>query len=114
MVRFVVRRLIAMIGVMFVISVLTFLLFESIPNGDPARRLAGRLATANEIAFIRHEYGFDKPFYVQYVKMMKNIFTGQADSYYQGFNVVDEVKAGRPATLSLGLGPGVIWLVTAI
>src|SRR5207248_2708680 len=84
-------------------SVLTFLLFESIPNGDPARRLAGRLATANEIAFIRHEYGFDQPIYVQYARMMKNIFTGQAFSYYQGFNVVDEVKAGLPATFTLSV-----------
>src|SRR2546430_2327013 len=114
MARFVVRRLIAMIGVMFVISLLPFLLFESIPNGDPARRLAGRLATANEIAFIRKEYGFDQPIYVQYARMMKNIFTGQAFSYYQGFNVVDEVKAGLPATFSLAIGAGIIWLVTSI
>jgi peptide/nickel transport system permease protein len=114
MVRFVVRRLIAMVAVMIVISFLTFLLFESIPNGDPARRLAGRLATANEIAYIRHEYGFDKPFYIQYVRMMKNIFTGQAYSYYQGFNVLDEVKQGLPATLSLAIGAGVLWLLASI
>ncbi|HEY1593444.1 MAG TPA: ABC transporter permease [Solirubrobacteraceae bacterium] len=114
MTRFIVRRLIAMIGVMFVISLLTFLLFESIPNGDPARRLAGRLATANEIAFIRKEYGFDQPIYVQYARMMKNIFTGQVYSYYQGFNVVDEVKLGLPATLSLAIGAGIIWLFTSI
>jgi peptide/nickel transport system permease protein len=114
MVRFIIRRLIAMVAVMFVISLLTFLLFESIPNGDPARRLAGRLATANEIAFIRKEYGFDQPIYVQYARMMKNIFTGQAYSYYQGFNVVDEVKQGLPATLSLAIGAGIIWLLTSI
>jgi peptide/nickel transport system permease protein len=113
-VRFIIRRLLAMLAVMLVISFLTFLLFESIPNGDPARRLAGRLATANEIAFIRHEYGFDKPFYIQYVRMMKNIFTGQAYSYYQGFNVLDEVRAGLPATLSLAIGAGVLWLLTSI
>ena len=114
MTRFIVRRLIAMIGVMFVISLLTFLLFESIPNGDPARRLAGRLATANEIALIRKEYGFDQPIYVQYARMMKNIFTGQVYSYYQGFNVIDEVKQGLPATLSLAIGAGIIWLFTSI
>ena len=114
MTRFIVRRLIAMIGVMFVISLLTFLLFESIPNGDPARRLAGRLATANEIAYIRKEYGFDQPIYVQYARMMKNIFTGQVYSYYQGFNVIDEVKQGLPATLSLAIGAGIIWLFTSI
>jgi peptide/nickel transport system permease protein len=114
MTRFIVRRLIAMVAVMFVISLLTFLLFESIPNGDPARRLAGRLATANEIAFIRKEYGFDQPIYVQYARMMKNIFTGQVYSYYQGFNVIDEVKQGLPATLSLAIGAGIIWLFTSI
>ena len=114
MARFVVRRLVAMVLVMIVISALTFLIFEAIPNGDPARRLAGRLATANEIAFIRHEYGFDRPIYIQYFKMMGNIFTGQAYSYYQGFNVVDEVRAGLPATLSLAIGAGIIWLLTSI
>jgi peptide/nickel transport system permease protein len=114
MARFIVRRLIAMIAVMFVISLLTFLIFEAIPNGDPARRLAGRLATANEIAYIRHEYGFDQPLPVQYLRMMKNIFTGQVYSYYQGFNVIDEVKQGLPATLSLAIGAGILWLVTSI
>jgi peptide/nickel transport system permease protein len=99
---------------MFVISVLTFALFEAVPNGDPARRLAGRLATATEIQHIRQEYGFNKPLYIQYARMMKNIVTAQAYSYYQGFNVVDEVRAGLPATLSLALGAGILWLLTSI
>jgi peptide/nickel transport system permease protein len=114
MARFAIRRLAAMIVVLFLISVLTFLLFEAIPNGDPARRLAGRLATANEIQQIRHKYGFDKPIYVQYANTMKNIFTGQAYSYTQGFNVLDEIKAGLPATLSLALGAGILWLLASI
>ena len=112
--RFIVRRILAMIVVLFFISLLTFLLFEAIPNGDPARRLAGRLATADEIQAIRHKYGFDKPLYVQYANTMKNIFTGQAYSYTQGFNVLDEIKAGLPATLSLALGAGILWLVASI
>jgi peptide/nickel transport system permease protein len=112
--RFVVRRLIAMVLVMFAVSLLTFLLFEAIPNGDPAERLAGRLATAQEIQYIRHKYGFDRPVYVQYARTMKNIFTAQAYSYTQGFNVLDEIRAGLPATLSLALGAGVIWLLTSI
>ncbi|MHB8694623.1 MAG: ABC transporter permease [Solirubrobacteraceae bacterium] len=114
MARFVVRRLISVVVVMFVISVVTFLLFEAIPNGDPALRLAGRSATQPEIAQIRHEYGFDQPIYVQYARTMKNIFTGQAVSITQGFNVVDEIRAGLPATLSLALGAGVIWLLASI
>jgi peptide/nickel transport system permease protein len=114
MTRFVVRRVLAMIAVLFAISVLTFLLFEAIPNGDPALRLAGRQATALEIQQIRVKFGFDKPIYVQYANTMKNIFTGQAYSYTQGFNVLDEIKAGLPATLSLALGAGILWLLASI
>lgn len=114
MTGFVIRRLLSMIAVMFVISVLTFLLLEAIPNGDPALRLAGRLATADQIQEIRAKYGFDKPIYVQYAKTMKNILTGKAYSYTQGFNVVDEIKAGLPATISLALGAGILWLFASI
>jgi peptide/nickel transport system permease protein len=114
MTRFIVRRMMSMIGVLFLISVLTFLLIEAIPNGDPALRLAGRQATAVEIHQIEVKYGFNKPLYVQYVRTMKNIFTGQVYSYTQGFNVIDEVRAGLPATLSLAFGAGFIWLLTSI
>jgi peptide/nickel transport system permease protein len=112
--RFVIRRLMAMVLVLFAISVLTFLLFEAIPNGDPALRLAGRLATATEIQQIRIKYGFNQPIYVQYLHTMGQIFTGQAISYTQGFNVLDEIKQGLPATLSLAFGAGFIWLFTSI
>ncbi len=114
MARFVVRRLMAMAVVLVLISVLTFLLFEAIPNGDPALRLAGRSATQAEIHQIDLKYGFNKPVYVQYVRTMKNIFTGQAYSYTQGFNVLDEIKAGLPATVSLALGAGIFWLLASI
>ena len=114
MVRFAIRRVVGMLAVIIAISLLTFLLFAAIPNGDPARRLAGRLATANEISYIRHEYGFDKPLYVQYARTMKNIFTGQVYSYTQGFNVIDEIKADFPATASLALGAGILWLLASI
>ena len=112
--RFIVRRLLAMVLVMFVISLLTFLLFEAIPNGNPAFRLAGRTATPQEIHQIEVKYGFNQPIYVQYLRTMKNIFTNQAYSYTQGFNVLSEIKAGLPATLSLAFGAGFIWLFTSI
>jgi peptide/nickel transport system permease protein len=112
--RFVVRRLFSMIGVMIAISIVTFLIFAAIPGGNPANRLAGRLANPEEIHLIDVKYGFNKPIYIQYVRTMKNIFTGQAYSYSQGFNVLTEIKAGIPATFSLALGAGIIWLLTSI
>jgi peptide/nickel transport system permease protein len=114
MVRFVIRRVLAMLAVLIAISALTFLLFAAIPNGNPANRLAGRLATPEEVHLIDVRYGFNKPVYVQYVKTMGNIFDGSAYSYSSGFNVLSEIRAGLPATVSLALGAGIIWLLASI
>jgi peptide/nickel transport system permease protein len=112
--RFILRRLLAMVVVMVVVSALTFLMIVKIPGGDPGKRIAGRTATATQIAEVDHKYGFDKPIYVQYANTMENIFTGQAYSYTQGFNVIDEIRAGLPTTLSLALGAGILWLLASI
>lgn len=113
--RFLVRRLLVMVLLLFVISAVTFLLFiVALPTGNPAAMIAGRLATPAEVHLISVRYGFDKPIWVQYLKTMQNIFTGQAYSYQQGFNVMDEVKAGVPATLSLAIGAGFLWLTASI
>jgi peptide/nickel transport system permease protein len=112
MVRFVVRRLVAMVLVIIVISMVTFLLL--LGTGNQAAQLAGRNATQAQIHQIEVKYDFDKPIYVQYVKTMGNIFTGQAYSYTQGINVLSEVGRDFPATLSLAFGAGIIWLLTSI
>ena len=110
--RFVVRRVASMVGVLFAISVLTFLIFQAIPN--PAVRLAGRFPTPATIEHINQQWGFDKPIYVQYLKTMKLIFTGQVISYTQQINVVHEIWILLPVTLSLAIGAGIIWLSMGI
>jgi peptide/nickel transport system permease protein len=110
MARFVLRRLVSMIVVLFAISVLTFVIFEAIPNGDPAVRLAGRTATPETIAAVRHTWGFDKPIYEQYLLTMQNVFSGDVISYTQQVNVEQQIVEGLPATLSLAIGAGIIWL----
>ena len=112
--RFIVRRLISTAVVLFAISVLTFLIFEAIPNGDPAQRLAGRTSTPETVAAIRHTWGFDKPIYDQYLLTMKNVFTGKVMSYTQQVNVEDQIVKGLPATLSLAIGAGIIWLALGV
>jgi peptide/nickel transport system permease protein len=114
MARFVVRRLISTVVVLFAISVLTFLIFETIPNGDPAQRLAGRTSTPETIAAIRHTWGFDRPIYDQYLLTMKNVFTGKVISYTQQVNVESQIAKGIPATLSLAIGAGIIWLAMGV
>jgi peptide/nickel transport system permease protein len=103
-----------MVLVLFAISVLTFLIFEAVPNGDPAQRLAGRTSTPETVAAIRHTWGFDKPIYDQYLLTMKNVFTGNVISYAQQVDVEQQIAEGLPATLSLAIGAGVIWLFLGI
>jgi peptide/nickel transport system permease protein len=112
--RFIVRRLIQTVVVLFAISVVTFLIFEAIPNGDPAQRLAGRTSTPETVAAIRHTWGFDRPIYDQYLLTMQNVFTGRVISYSQQVNVDDQIAQGLPATLSLAIGAGIIWLVLGV
>jgi peptide/nickel transport system permease protein len=114
MARFVIRRLVSVVAVLFAISVFTFLIFQAIPNGDPALRLAGRLATPQQVQDVRQQWGFDKPLPVQYAKTMGKIFTGKVISYTQQLNVLDEIKRDLPATLSLAIGAGFIWLSLGI
>jgi peptide/nickel transport system permease protein len=110
MARFIVRRLISVVLVLFAISIVTFLIFQAMPNGDPALRLAGRLATPETVQAVRKQWGLDQPIYVQYAKMMEQIFTGKVISYTQQLNVLDEIRRGLPVTISLAVGAGIIWL----
>lgn len=115
MARFITRRLLTMLIMLFVISALTFVLFVvALPSGNPAALIAGRLANQQEIHLISVKYGFDKPIWIQYIKTMGNILDGSAYSYSQGFNVATEIKNGLPATLSLALGAGIFWLLASI
>lgn len=112
--RFVVSRFISVVLVLLAISILTFLIFQVIPNGDPALRMAGRLATPQQVQDVRQQWGFDKPVYVQYAKTMDKVLTGKVISYTQQLNVLDEIKRGLPATISLAVGAGIIWLSLGI
>jgi len=111
---FVVRRTIGAILVMFVVSFITYLIFVKIPGGDPAQRIAGKLATPQNIEDIRQKLGLDKPFYVQYWDMMKQLFSGSLISYSSQLNVWDQIKLGIPATFSLCIGAAIIWLFFGI
>jgi peptide/nickel transport system permease protein len=114
MARFVVRRVLGMVGVLFAISILTFLIFNVIPNGDPALRIAGRHPTSGQLEAIRSQWGFDKPIYVQYGKTMQKIFTGDLVSYSTQLDVDSEIIKDVPRTFSLAIGAAIMWMVFAV
>ena len=114
MARFVFRRFISMILVLFAVSVVTFLIFNVIPNGDPAERMAGKIPTETNVAAIREEWGFNENLVVQYTTMMQKVFSGDLESYFTQLNVGEEIRRGLPATLSLAIGAAIMWLGIAI
>jgi len=112
--RFIVRRLVGMVAVLFAISVLVFLIFNVIPNSDPAQRIGGKNADQALIDRINEDWGFNDPLPEQYVTMMKNVFTGELVSYQNQRDVIDQIEKGIPVTFSLCIGAAIIWMLLAI
>jgi peptide/nickel transport system permease protein len=111
---FLVRRTIGAVLVCIAVTFIVFVIFIVVPGGDPALRIAGKNATQQNIENIRHGWGFDRPFYVQYGVMIKKMFTGDLVSYTSQQNVLTQIVQGMPATFSLTVGAGVIWLFFGI
>jgi peptide/nickel transport system permease protein len=114
MARFIVRRLLSMVLVMFAVSVLVFLIFNVLPNGDPAQRIAGKQPTETQVEAIRKEWGFDDPVWQQYLTTMEKLFTGDMVSYFTQLNVVEEIWKGVPRTFSLAIGAALIWMAWGV
>jgi len=110
MARFATRRLLEMLAVLFAISVIVFLIFNVIPNTNPAERIAGKNATPQLVAQVEETWGFDEPLPVQYLTTMELIFSGELISYSTQLEVDERILEGIPATFSLCIGAAAIWL----
>jgi peptide/nickel transport system permease protein len=110
------RRLGEMVFVLFSISILVFLIFFATPGADPAARIAGRGATPAILAAVRHSFGLDRPWPIQYGLMMKHLFITQDLTSFvnTGQLVVPVVLQAVPVTLSLVFGAAVLWMVFAL
>jgi peptide/nickel transport system permease protein len=106
----VLQRFGQMLFVMTGISILVFLIFFATPGADPAARIAGRNATPQVLAAVRHDFGFDRPLPVQYILMMKRLFITRdlASFVNRGQAVIPEIVDATPVTLSLVLGAAAV------
>jgi peptide/nickel transport system permease protein len=112
MILAVLRRLGQMLFVMVGISVLTFAIFFATPGSDPSARIAGRNASPETLAAVRHDFGLDRPLPLQYLLLMKRLFvTGDLTSFVnRGERVLPEIAAATPVTLSLVTGAALLWV----
>jgi peptide/nickel transport system permease protein len=114
MARFILRRLVGMVAVLFAVSVLVFAIFNVIPNSPPAQRLAGKNATPVLVKSIEKEWGFDESLPQQYLTMMKKAFSGELISYEPRVSVDERIVEGIPATVSLCVGAAALWMFFGI
>lgn len=114
MLKFLARRLLYMIPILFGVTLITFLLFN-VAGGDPAATAAGRYATPEQIAMIRAEMGLDKSLLFQYLDLVRQIFTldfGTSWSSKQQISVL--IKNGIGPSMSVTVPAFILSLLITI
>src|SRR5438270_402642 len=106
MARYIIRRLLWVIVLLFLVSLLTFIVFYVFPSTDPATLRAGHQPSPALIAQIRHKYGLDKPWYIQYFRYMRALLLhfDFGFSFQNNVSVRSLLFSRLPATISLTVG----------
>jgi peptide/nickel transport system permease protein len=103
-IAYILRRLVAIIPLLLLISFAVFSLTLLIP-GDPAREILGPNAPASEVLQLRHQMGLDQPYLVQYWHWLVNALHGNLGrSIQENTSVSHEIAQRFPVTFSIALG----------
>lgn len=114
MLRYVLRRVVQVVGVMLGVSVIVFAIVHLVP-GDPIRISLGTRFDPDVYQTLREQAGFDRPLVVQYVTWLGDAVTGDLGvSFRSRRPVADTIFARLPATITLAAGSLVIALLIAI
>ncbi|MGL5817247.1 MAG: ABC transporter permease [Phycicoccus sp.] len=116
MARFIIRRLVQLVGVVFVLSLLIFAWLRSLPGGTVSAIL-GERATPESRAALTEALGFDQPLYVQYWSFLGRAARGEfgaSTGVLPGRDAFDIFLARLPATIELSFFAIVIAVLLAI
>jgi peptide/nickel transport system permease protein len=114
MLKFVVRRLLLLVPILLGLSILLFLWIRALPGG-PAESLLGERATPEAIEQVERAYGLDRPIYVQYLKYLENLVSGDlGTSIASRRPVTEEIGRRFPATIELALAAMIFATVLGI
>jgi peptide/nickel transport system permease protein len=103
MLRYLVRRLLLLVPILFGVSLLIFFWIRALPGG-PAESLLGERATPQLVEEYRHRYGLDKPVYVQYWAYLKTTLSGDLGvSIADRRRVTYDIRQRFPATVELAI-----------
>ncbi|CAA9584201.1 MAG: ABC transporter, permease protein 1 (cluster 5, nickel/peptides/opines) [uncultured Thermomicrobiales bacterium] len=114
MALYIMRRFVAMVPVLLLVSVIVFSLIHLTP-GDPATSMLGEEATPQAVAALRAKLGLDQPIPVQYVKWLGSVLRGDLGRSIRSNQPVAEAIAERlPVTVELAILAIAISLLIAI
>ena len=130
MVGYLIRRVTLMVGLLFLVTVAVFVLFNLVP-GDPARLYCGKSCTPSVILAIRERMELDIPIAEQYTRFVSGIFFGRTFSpsspqpiecdapcfgysYDKHTEVLSLITRAAPVTFYLAIGAFVLWLIVGI
>jgi peptide/nickel transport system permease protein len=122
MARYLIRRSLFLVLVLFIVSLITFLIFVNLPASDPARRAAGKATTPENIAAARAAFGLDEPVWVQYGRFAQGLVPWPGlflneDVYFSYSNFVpvkEEILQRLPVTITLAVGAALCWLTIGL
>lgn len=119
--RYLVRRLVWLVVVLFIITGITYVIFFVMPPVNPAVLFAGKQPTPALIAEVEHEFGLDKPVWEQYALFVKHIVVGDQYGWPGlGFSFVtrapvkSQLGSRLVVTTTLALGGAFVWLALGI
>ena len=113
---FLVRRTFQGLLVIWLVTVIVFVIFYVGPgSADVARALAGRTASPQTVALISHRLLLDRPVYEQYWHFLTQLVHGNLGyDYYHDQSVAEIIKQAFPITFSLLIGAAPLWLILGI
>jgi len=114
MARYLVRRLLLTVPVLFGVATLVFMLIHLVP-GDPAQSMLGEGATQEEVQRLRASLGLDEPLLAQYRGFLTGILRGDFGmSFRYNTPVTTQIVARLPNTALLALSAMLVAMVFAI
>lgn len=114
MFKYILKRIFMLIPVLLGVSFLVFTIMSFAP-GDPVQLMLGETAKKESIDLLRKELGLDDPFFIQYLRFLKNGLMGDfGHSYTTGRDVFQEIFSRFPKTLILAVTGILIAIILGI
>jgi peptide/nickel transport system permease protein len=114
MLRLIFQRLLALVPLLFIVSVLTFS-FTSLLPSDPVDLILGDAGTQEQHEMLRERLGLNQPIHVRYVQWLGSAVQGDlGNSFFNSVSVMGAVMQRLPVTLSLTAVSAVIAIVVGV